>query len=721
MSRGGPHTPPHVGRTAELMGTDRVPVLRLRFNPQDTLKGGRRLLEAVKALPGRRFDSDEACWDVTGTGRDPDRLLSRWGFDVDLDAEDPSLEGVESLGELFDPLLRLSARQPGVVLVRPRLAGYEKALELLGPGARWDKATSRFEVLVADLVDEHGDPKPGLVYGPGIVDEANRRLNAPKPPREAAVLASVTSLDEAPERALRLVQDVGDVPVWFGLDLYPYQRVGAIAAAAGLSQLGDEPGLGKTRQSLGAAAVRGVDRLLIVSPPVMLSAWEREVTESRVAGVGGRLDGAEVVVINPRRKEPDLPARGVVIVSDSLLASRGPLAKRIRLWAPDGLIVDEVHRLKSFDSARGRAVRAMAELVGDGPRLAISGTPLFANPVELANTLAITGQLDPVFGGMGRFCEDFARQNRFKAWVARKRELPRLRGLLDRHVWVRRSKEQVLKDMPAKTRHQMLVDVDLSGFRAAHREVTQVIKDWVEDFLGEMGRLPDDDDIGEYARDSIGLTSQLRKAAGLAKVEAATEYVVDWVRSNETSTDEQGRTVYARPLVVWTHHRVVSEAMAASVPDAVGGARVIMGGIGQAEQARIVDDFQAGLVPVLVASITAAGVGITLTRGSDALFVETDWTPALVLQAEDRNHRIGQSRPVSLTTMVAPGTLDEQVQKVLAAKAKVLEPLLGQGQDVSVLDTDHDDHTAPAQIVYEIAAGIVSKARRGGSRLSRAA
>src|SRR5690606_32926842 len=158
-----------------------------------------------------------------------------------------------------------------------------------------------------------------------------------------------------------------------------------------------------------------------------------EATLSRVAGVGGRLPGAEVVVITPRRKEPDLPRGGVVIVSDSLLASREALAKRIRLWAPDGLIVDEAHRLKTWDSARGRVVRAVAEAVGGGPRLAISGTPLFANPVELANTLAITGQLDPVFGGMGRFCAAFARQNKYKAWVARKRELPRLRSMLDQY------------------------------------------------------------------------------------------------------------------------------------------------------------------------------------------------------------------------------------------------------------------------------------------------
>jgi len=707
-------------RRAELTGTDRVPLVRLWFNRHDTLKGGRRLLDAVRALPRAQFDGEAQCWVVSATGRDPDRLLQRWGFEIDLEAEDPSLAGVQSLGEVFDPLLRLSAKQPGVVLVRPRLAGFARTLELLGPGARWDKATQRFEVPVADLVDDDGDPLPGLVYGRGIVQEARRRLAEPKPPREAAVLASVTSMGDAPGAAAALVDAVGDVPDWFGLDLYGYQRTGAIAAAAGLAQLGDEPGLGKTRTALAAAAIRGVERLLVVSPPVMLSGWEREATLSRAAGVGGRLPGAEVVVITPRRKEPDLPRRGVVIVSDSLLASREALAKRIRLWAPDGLIVDEVHRLKTWDSARGRVVRAVAEAVGDGPRLAISGTPLFANPVELASTLAITGQLDPVFGGMGRFCAAFARQNKYKAWVARKRELPRLRSMLDQYVWVRRHKEDVLTDLPAKSRREMVVDVDLSGFRAAHREVTEVVEGWVEEFLSAHGRLPEAADIAEYARDSIGLTSQLRKAAGLAKVDAATEYIVDWVASNETTLDEQGRTVYDRPLVVWTHHRVVSTAMAEAVPDAVGGARVIMGGISKAEQASIVDDFQAGLVPVLVASITAAGVGITLTRSSDALFVETDWTPALVLQAEDRTHRVTQTRPVTLTTMVAPGTLDEQVQKVLAAKAKVLEPLLGEGQDVSVIDTDDEDElTAPAEIVFDIADRLVVKRRR--SRLSRAA
>ena len=86
---------------------------------------------------------------------------------------------------------------------------------------------------------------------------------------------------------------------------------------------------------------------------------------------------------------------------------------------------------------------------------------------------------------------------------------------------------------------------------------------------------------------------------------------------------------------------------------------------------------------MLVAQIAAAGVGLTLTRASTALFVETDWTPALVVQAEDRIHRISQTASVELVTLVAAGTLDERIHDTLAKTIRVLETLTP-GSDVHV-------------------------------------
>lgn len=705
-------------RIAYLTGTYRRPLLRLKFARRDGLKDGTALIDWVKALPGRRWNPEERAWDVVGIGKDPERTLKRAGFSIDTDtlAGDASLSDVWNLDDLVDPILKLSSKRPSVVLVRPRLAGFEIARGRLGPGAKWDRKTGRFEMPVTDVLTAAGKPKPGLIIDPRAIQAAKEARSRGVAISNAAELAGAKDIAEAGAAGTDTIAKVGDLPKWFGeeagLSLYPYQRAGAIAAAGGHYLLADEPGLGKSYQALAAVAIRGRgQRLLIISPPVALTHWAREVEVSGMLGnigAGKPLAAAgQVAVITAKRKEPELPARGVVVVSDSLVSSRPALAQALANWVPTDLIVDEVHRHKTWESARATAVRELAQEVR-GLRVAISGTPMFANPVELASPLAITGQLDPIFGGYSAFVSTYARQNHFKAWVANKKELPELRRIFDQAVWVRRRKDDVV-DLPPMVRQEVMVDVDLSGFRKAHREVARKVSDWLEDFVENEGRLPDEDEVGAYARVSIALTSMLRRAAGLTKVNTATEWIIEWTAANPAQPDAEGNLVFDRPLVVWTHHRAVTEAMAKAVPAAVGGAKTIIGGTSQDERSAIVDDFQAGKVPVLVASITAAGVGITLTRSSDALFVETDWTPALVQQSERRINRIGSTRSAILRTMVAPGTLDERVQKVLATKAELLTTLMGEGQDVSVVDFDADEGTAPAQIIAEIARGLIAK------------
>ena len=82
---------------------------------------------------------------------------------------------------------------------------------------------------------------------------------------------------------------------------------------------------------------------------------------------------------------------------------------------------------------------------------------------------------------------------------------------------------------------------------------------------------------------------------------------------------------------------------------------VINGKASLAQRDRITRDYQDGTIAVILANIVAAGVAVTLARGSDALFVETEWLPDLVSHAVDRQHRIAQERTVMVTAMVAPG------------------------------------------------------------------
>ena len=155
---------------------------------------------------------------------------------------------------------------------------------------------------------------------------------------------------------------------------------------------------------------------------------------------------------------------------------------------------------------------------------------------------------------------------------------------------------------------------------------------------------------------------------------AAAELVAEWVAAGVVHDD--GPTPAIRPLVVWTHHKAVTAAMAAAVPPKRARVEVIDGSTSDTKRDQVIDDFQAGKVAVLVCQIVAAGVGITLTRGCDALFVETDYVPDLVTQAEARLHRIGQESHVRCTTLIAPGTLDEAIHAVLLRKIEVLGLLM---------------------------------------------
>ena len=296
---------------------------------------------------------------------------------------------------------------------------------------------------------------------------------------------------------------------------------------------------------------------------------------------------------------------------------------------------------------------------------------MFAKPPQMAPMLAMTGQLDAVFGGRRAFYERYARPDGFGGWVPRKQRLGELRRILDEQVWVRRGPSA---ELPGLSRYAKFVDVDPSAYNAAYAEVTAKVDAWLDVFVAEEGRLPSPEEQAVWAGDNLGFISQLRKAAGLVKVPAAAELVAEWVSANVGQDD--GSTTAIRPLVVWTHHKAVTAAMAAAVPTKLGRVEVIDGQTSDARRDRIIDDFQAGKVHVLVCQLVAAGVGITLTRSSDALFVETDWTPDLITQAEARLHRIGQESHVRCTTLIAPGTLDEVIHAVLLRKIEVLGLLM---------------------------------------------
>lgn len=728
--------------TAVLTGTYRNPELRFKFGWGAVLPNGKSAQDWVKKLPGRRWDNSEKTWYITGTGTHPDRFFEAAKIEVDYSEASGDLAGLDSLEPLWRPLVQRSERYPHMAFVRPRLAGFERMSAILGPGAIWDKTRQRFNVMLADLVTDEGEAKKGLRLDPLTYEaavQARQFENIPEPVRAAArELARSTGVDgdvqdELSPRTQELIDIVaahtGYLPKWFGLALYPFQVAGAYAIAGGHRMLADAPGLGKTRASLAAAAIKRSRRTVIVVPPLVVENWCREA----YAALGPGLQRIQpkpapippeppkkkaksrakkpvrppkkpdfpdyIVPIRAGKKVPPFPEAGVVVVADSLLGSRPELVDELVAWAPQAALFDEVHRSRTWAGQRATANRNLACSI-DALRLPMTGTPFLQNPAEGVNMLAIAGLLDPVFGGASKFMETYTTQNHFGAFLPNRKMLPQLEEMLSHSCWVRRNKKDVLKQLPPKLRTTRYVEIDPKGFKAAHDTLYEKVTEWIDEQRA-AGEVISKETIKDFARTRVDLITPLRAAAGIAKIPAAIEIISDWMEA--TTEVRNGKKIYTRPLTVWVHHQPVMQALIEAVEKAgIADAGFIDGGVAQHKRQAVADKLQNGEIGVIFCSIGAAGFGITLTASSDTIFIETDWTPANISQAEDRNNRIGQVNTCMVTTLLATNTLDAHMRAILRNKAKDLDVMMpGADNNVTHMTSVLNEETNAYEVLTE--------------------
>ena len=137
--------------------------------------------------------------------------------------------------------------------------------------------------------------------------------------------------------------------------------------------------------------------------------------------------------------------------------------------------------------------------------------------------------------------------------------------------------------------------------------------------------------------------------------------VEEWIDSFLESCD--------RKLVVFAHNVDVVDHLATKY----GGLRV-SGRDSLEQRQHAVDSFQTDTTSrVIVLNLQAGGVGITLTAGSDVVFVQMGWTPGEHDQAEDRCHRIGQINHVQAWYLLASNTIDEDIYHLVNSKRAIVD------------------------------------------------
>jgi SWI/SNF-related matrix-associated actin-dependent regulator 1 of chromatin subfamily A len=400
-----------------------------------------------------------------------------------------------------------------------------------------------------------------------------------------------------------------------------------------------EQGLGKSIQTI--VTCNGLARdytkpIIIVCPAVMRLVWKQEFKDWSIE--------TNVRVVKKRDELDNLESANVYIVSYELAAS-DDFQYWLRRKEIDVLILDEAHYLKSTKAQRTKKILGKVWPKAKY-KIALSGTPFTQNVID---GYTLFHRFNPLaFPDFRTFASTYANRkfNGFGIQWEGLKNADKLRDIVINSFFIRRNKAQVLPDLPAKMFKQITLDKSFA------------VKRTLEQSLAEDKYYKDLEEIlktGDFARVPPPIAiATLRREQGLKKVEPIVEYIKNLLEQDV-------------PLVVFCCFRELISQLEHEFSKYKPA--VIHGDVSATRRKEAIDNFQEGKTNLFIGQMTAAGVGITLTRSSNVILAEYSYSPAEIVQAVDRCHRIGQKSAVTVHYFTVEDSVDEKIIKIVVKKA----------------------------------------------------
>lgn len=509
--------------------------------------------------------------------------------------------------------------------------------------------------------------------------------------------------------------------------------------------IGNEPGTGKTfegialdllnRNGEGNAKVNlkelfpnGRMKTLIVCPKSVIGAWEEHcekltdedvfVVPSKATDRKGRTKFVKDF-LDPRTS-------GYFIVHWEFLRLERENLKKV-YWLT--IIADECHRAKNRKSQQTLALKILRTVY----KTAMSGTPADNAPQDLWSILnwLWPNYYTSFWNFIKAYCDVQTVDPRTgeelgyrKIVGVNEENIPKLHKEMS-NWYVRRRKEDVLKDLPDKYYTKLWVDLDAKQ-RRAYDQMRKTMMAWVSDHEEEL----DNPVIANAVVSQLVRLQQYSDAYLVPRLNEDGQHVFKWKwkypekgwtrarqkewRDMHVDDPESGGAVKVflydvmnpsakldalqelmedrpgEPIIVFSQYKQVIKLLADRLENDKIPYALITGDVTGEDRTANVRTFQAGEARVIAGTIAAGGVGITLTRASTVVFIDRSWSPAINGQAEDRAHRIGQTEAVEVIDLMARNTVDLGKSQKLAMKGVWLKKILGDKVDMDAVLADLD-------------------------------
>lgn len=424
--------------------------------------------------------------------------------------------------------------------------------------------------------------------------------------------------------------------------------------------LGDEQGLGKTKQALDIAVARKhkMRHCLIVCGVNNLKwNWYKEVeihTNEKAHILGSRVNRkGKTVIGSSAERLADLKQihdEYFLITNIETLRDKS-IQSQIKKMCSDGIIgmtiIDEIHKCKNSQSKQGKAIHCCCSYY----RLALTGTPLMNNPVDLYNVLK---WLEVENHSLTYFKNLYCEMGGFGGYeIIGYKNLDQLENSLNKNM-LRRRKEEVL-DLPPKIYTDELLDLDSSQDKL-YRDVTnQIIED-----IDRIMLLPNP--LTELIR-----LRQVTSNPNILSSKNITNVKYDRILDILESTTDK--------VIIFSNWTKVINPLYIKL-NSLGYNPALVTGESK-DPILEMNKFQSdNTCKVILGTTPALGTGYTLTAANTVIFIDEPWSKAIKDQAEDRCHRIGTKGTVNIITLICKDTIDERIHQIIKDKGELSDRIV---------------------------------------------